>query len=163
MFPHPIKSRYSRFMSQQLRIFWIGLLIYVVSFFLIAAQFVGLGNPSPWFGFFAAFYAFLLPLDGMIGHGAPFHSYIEWTALLVSGWINPVFVIAAFLDLTGQYKRTVAVLRTILLLMIPFCWVFFTSALMYPREGHFLWIAGMLMVLFSKKIDQIQQRRATSS
>ena len=143
-------------MTRPLKIFWWGMLIYAVSFFLIATQFIGMTVSSPWFGFLSAFYAFFLPWDGMVGRGAPFHNYIEWSALLVSGWINPVFTITAFLDLSGQYKRAVGVLRVIILVMIPFCWVFFATAFMYPREGHFVWIAGMLMVLFSRTIARIQ-------
>jgi hypothetical protein len=36
-----------------------------------------------------------------------------------------------------------------MLLMIPCCWVVFHDEKLYPREGHFVWIIGMLLVLFS--------------
>ena len=145
-------------MTRQLRIFWWGILIYAVSFFLVAAQF----GPTPWFGFLAAIYSFCLPWDNhgwVVDHWGPFHNYFQWAALVVSGWINPVFIITAFLDLSGQYPRTVAVLRIVILAMIPFCWVFFAFAFMIPREGHFAWVAGMVMVLFSKKIAERRARR----
>lgn len=144
-------------MTRQLRIFWWGILIYAVSFFLVAAQF----GPTPWFGFLAAIYSFCLPWDNGIAtaQGPPFHNYLQWAALVVSGWINPVFVVTAFLDLSRQYPRTTAVLRIVILTMIPFCWVFFAFAFMIPREGHFAWVAGMLMVLFSKTIDERLARR----
>lgn len=149
-------------MTRQLRIFWWGILIYGVSFFLIAVQFLGMGFWSPWFGFLAAFYSVSLPWENngwIVTHWGPFHNYFQWAALVISGWINPVFIVTAFLDLSGQYARTVAVLRIVLLAMIPFCWVFFAFAFMIPREGHFAWVAGMLMALFSKEIDGRRARR----
>lgn len=144
-------------MTRQLRIFWWGILIYAVSFFLVAAQF----GPTPWFGFLAAIYAFWLPWGDswVVIHFGLFHSYFKWVALVISGWINPVFIVAAFLDLSGQYPRTTAVLRIVIPTMIPFCWFFFACVLMIPREGHFAWVAGMLMVLFSKTIDERLARR----
>jgi|SRR5690348_3023637 len=152
-------------MTRQLRVFWVGILIYVVSFFLIATQFIGMGFWSPWFGFLAALYALWLPWSGgwVVVHWGVFDSYFKWVALLVSGWINPVFIVAAFLDLSGQYPRTVAVLRIVIPVMIPFCWFFFAFMLMYPREGHFAWVAGMLMVLFSRKIEERWARREVFS
>ena len=146
-------------MTRQLRIFWWGILIYALSFFLIAAQFIGMGFWSPWFGFMAAIYAFWLPWSNGMASGAPFHNYFQWAALVLSGWINPVFIVTAFLDLSGQYKRAFAVLRVAIVVMIPFCWVFFAYAFMYPREGHVAWVAGMLIVLFSKKIEERKARR----
>jgi hypothetical protein len=42
------------------------------------------------------------------------------------------------------------ILRTITLVMIPFCWIVFYDEHAYPREGHVLWIAGMVLALFSE-------------
>ena len=40
-------------------------------------------------------------------------------------------------------------LKFVLISMIPFCWVVFYSFEIYPREGHVLWVIGMLLVLFA--------------
>ena len=149
-------------MPRQLKIFWTGILLYAVSFFLFA---VGLPLPqgSPYPGFFCAYFAFVFSFQST--HlGPPFHGrLLPFVALVVSGWINPVFLLSAFLDLTGQYQRTVNVLRIVVLSMIPFCWVFLYSFHLYPREGHFLWILGMLMALFSARLSQIgNQSRSLS-
>jgi hypothetical protein len=45
--------------------------------------------------------------------------------------------------------RTSRVLKFVLLSMIPFCWVVFHYLEVYPREGHFLWVIGILLVLLS--------------
>ena len=46
-------------------------------------------------------------------------------------------------------RRPFKILRTITLLMIPFCWVVFYDGRLFPREGHSLWVAGMVLALFS--------------
>jgi len=102
-------------------------------------------------GYLAAFFSLVLPLkENPWSVPWLFHDMIfEYVAFLISGWINPVFLIVVALMLRGQYRRAVAVLRIILLLMFPFCWVVFYNYGAYPREGHFLWIFGMVLTLFS--------------
>ena len=36
--------------------------------------------------------------------------------------------------------------------MIPFCWIVLYKYALYPHEGHFLWIAGMVFALFSDSL-----------
>ncbi len=129
------------------KLFWIGLLIYVFSFFLVAVagQRV-LSGPAR--GYHCASYAFLLPLQAPRGESLT-HNLLEFISLLISGWINPVFLIAVALFLNGRHKRSFTILRVIIFLMIPFCWIVFFYEGLYPREGYFLWIMAMLLVLFS--------------
>lgn len=139
-------------MTRQLKIFWIGMLIYAVSFFLLAVGGPGSGPgaPSPFPGIFCAIDAIGLPVDEIVrGTGLFQDQPLALASLLISGCINPVFLLGAFLDLTGQYRKSVAVLRIVLFAMIPFCWMFFHIELLYPREGHYLWVLGMLLVLCS--------------
>ncbi len=42
-------------------------------------------------------------------------------------------------------------MRVVVLAVIPFSWGVFYYEDLYPREGYFLWIFGMLLVLFSAK------------
>jgi hypothetical protein len=46
-------------------------------------------------------------------------------------------------------RRPFKILRTITLLMIPFCWIVFRNEHLYPREGHVLWVVAMVVALFS--------------
>lgn len=148
-------------MTRQLKIFWTGVLLYVVSFFLFAAA-LPIPESSPYPGFSCAYLAFFFPLQS--GHtlsGTPFHGkLLAFISLVISGWINPVFIVTAVLDLSGQYRRTVWVLRILVLVMIPCCWIFFYAFHLYPREGHFLWILGMLLALFSNTLSRIDNHAA---
>jgi hypothetical protein len=139
-------------MSPKRTLFWIGLLIYSVSFALFwgACRVPGCG-PSR--GYLAAFFAFVLPLkENPFSVRWLFHDMIfEYVALVISGWINPLFLIILALMVPGRYQRAVAILRIILLLMIPFCWVVFYYYRIYPREGHFFWLFGMVLTLFSSE------------
>ena len=145
-------------MKTQNRYFWIGLLIYAVSFFLVAlgATKSSPGN-QPLLGFACAYMALLDPLleakQALLDNVPLLFGPGFYLSLVISGWINPIFLLTAFLLLSGLYPRAVRVLRIVIVSMIPFCWVFaFYYIRTYPREGHFLWIAGMLLVLFSDKI-----------
>lgn len=76
---------------------------------------------------------------------------IKFYSLLISGWINPLLFITIVLMLRSRFPRPCATLKIVILLMIPFCWIVFYHEKLYPREGHFLWVIGMLLMLFSDK------------
>lgn len=124
----------------------LGLLMYIVSFFLWA---VGDHTFGPMRGYFCAYFALIDPLLG----GGHQHIVPEWTAayfsLLGGGLINPLFLATFFRQLFKAKPRATVILRNLTILMIPFCWVVFTYQHYYPREGHILWIAGMLLTLFA--------------
>ena len=77
---------------------------------------------------------------------------LSFLSLLISGWINPVFLITAIFVLFSRLQAVTAVLRFVVVLMMPFCWVVFHYEGVYPREGHFVWVFGMLLVLFSREL-----------
>jgi len=77
---------------------------------------------------------------------------LEFFSLLISGWINPLFLITIILMSRKRFSQPIAILKIIILLMIPFCWIVFYYEKLYPREGHFLWVIGMLLTLFSSKL-----------
>jgi hypothetical protein len=126
-------------MSRKKTSFWLGLVIYAVSFALVAVADRG---PSRGLirGYWAAIFPIWIPLlynpfqAAWLFHDRKF----DYVALLISGWINPLFLITLTLALLRRYKRAIAILRIILLLMFPFCWVVFYSQGFYPREGHLL-------------------------
>ena len=68
---------------------------------------------------------------------------------LITGWINIVFLAALAMRWWEGNRRPFKILRTITLLMIPFCWSVFYHERAYPREGHVLWIGAMVVALFS--------------
>jgi hypothetical protein len=139
-------------MKRQRVIFWIGLLIYAVSFALIA---VGDSIPrsAPMRGYYCAGFAFVLPLQSNPWrYGDLFEARkLEYFSLLISGWINVVFLLFVMMVLSKASRTFVSPLRIVIPCMIPFCWIVFHYDHSYPREGHFLWLASMLLVLFSAR------------
>jgi hypothetical protein len=137
------------------RLFWVGLSIYLASFFLIAlSQPKGAPALQPVFGFFCAWVAFVYPWVEarlVLFHGArPTFDFLSWMSLLISGWINPLFLLAAVFRITDFRPRSALFLKYLVLATIPFSWFFaFYSFRTYPREGHIVWTLGMLLVLFS--------------
>jgi len=132
------------------RLFKIGFLIYLISFFLAAiGHSDGIGRPAP--GYYCAFTALVLPWTATpISHGGPFENrFFEYLAVFISGMVNPFVFVYSILVFRGRNLRLVKALRVIVPLMIPFSWVIFHYEFYYPREGHFLWIAGILLILFS--------------
>jgi hypothetical protein len=84
---------------------------------------------------------------------------IENVSIAISGWINPVFFLAVLFQVIGKTLELTRILRNVILLMFPFCWIVFLHRHVYPREGYFLWIGGMLLVLFSSELEN--RRSAT--
>jgi hypothetical protein len=59
-----------------------------------------------------------------------------------------------FLELSEPHERTASILKIVLLVMMAFTVVFFTSCGGdYPREGYFLWLAAMLLAVFSEQFS----------
>jgi len=142
-------------------VFWLGLLLYGVSFFLFFVGGRGVYTPKPpsgadctidWF-FFPWVYVHLHSM-GSFWTDAP----IENVSIAISGWINPVFVLAVLFEVIGKTLRLTRILRNVMLLILPFSWIVFLYWHVYPREGYFLWISAMLLVLFSNE----QERRPSA-
>lgn len=131
----------------------VAMAIFVGSFFGNAAvsmsNFIS-GAAVP--GYFCAEITFLMPWsdDGMkLLHEHP----LGYIAMLLSGWINLIFLITVILLFRHRAHRLVNAFRIALLLMFPACWIVFFSQNLRPRYGYFLWTAGMLLALFSSSFE----------
>ena len=137
-------------MTRQRAIAWIGLSLYAVSFFLVAVD-----EPDPMFGWACAYFALLIPLTAPLSAAVFGGNAFLYLAMLVSGWINVIFLIALILHASHWHARMFVMLRASVLLMIPFCWpVFYYERLRFPGEAHFIWIIGMLLALFSEELSR---------
>jgi hypothetical protein len=129
-------------------LFGIGLLLYVLSFFLIAAVSKGIE-----FGLYGYECAYMAPTSAIAGtpfsHGDDYTPPLPYLSIVAAGLINPVFVVYVTFAFLGRKPQAMKVLRYVLVAMIPFCWIAFRFLEIYPREGYFVWVAGMLLVLFS--------------
>ena len=125
------------------------MVIYALSFALVAvaARWPSRGSLR---GYTAAIYSIWLTLaENPLSDRWLFHNMkFVYVSLLISGLINPLFLVILALAARG-YQQAIAILRIIWLVMIPFCWVVFDWQHSCPREGHFLWILGMALALFS--------------
>jgi hypothetical protein len=74
--------------------------------------------------------------------------------------VNIAFPLAMFLKFK-RYDRSFAAARIAVLVTIPFSWMVFVLLPVLPREGHVLWVTGMLLALFSEEIAA--RRRASAS
>ena len=125
----------------------VALAMFVASFFCASAmgssKFI---TTSEFSGWFCAYVTLLMPW----GHDPSLnHSLLGNMALLFSGLINPIFLVTVVLMIRERAPRLVNALRIVLLLMLPSCWVVFLDQHIWPRYGYFLWVAAILLVLFS--------------
>ena len=130
---------------------FLGPALYATSFFLIAvASADAYGDPLR--GYHCAWFALGLPWgENLFGHQGLFeHRKLDYLAVLLSGWINPLFIMAALFAPRASSGRVSLILAMVPLAMIPFCWVVFYYHDFYPREGHVVWIAAMLLVLYDR-------------
>ncbi len=137
-------------MSLNQALFRLGLVIYMLSFFLVAT-----GDPKGPTGRMRGYECAYLAVEATLT-STPFSSASAdyappflYLSILIGGLINPVFLGYTMLAFLKRKPRTARVLKFALLSMIPFCGVVFHSLEVYPREGHVLWVIGMLLVLFS--------------
>jgi hypothetical protein len=123
-----------------------GLAIYVTSFFLSAVSANGGVH-----GYLCAWITLTLPWsrDGMnVLHQQP----LQYFSILLSGWINPVFLITLVLLLLRK-KRLANIFTIVLILLFPFCWIVFLGEHLHPVAGYYLWILGMLLVVFAGRLN----------
>jgi len=102
-------------------------------------------------GYLCAYMTIVLPWtsDGM---RMLRHEPVDYFAILLSGWINPVFLITFVLLLINPRNRLAGVLRIVLIFMFAACWIVFYYEHLHPRLGYFLWTGAMLLVLFAGKL-----------
>jgi hypothetical protein len=131
---------------------FLGLVLFAVSFRLVAVRQGGAGPGDPGMRGYTCAYVTLLSPWGSDGLRMLREGPVEYFAVLFSGWINPVFLITTILLLIRPNGGLAGTLRVILLIMFLACWIVFYKEHLHPREGYFLWTAAMLLVLFSSKL-----------
>src|SRR5690349_15373465 len=110
-------------MSRKKTLFWIGMVLYAVSFALVAVadRWPAHGFDAGWVAAISAIWAPLAFNPFQAGGWVFQDGKFVYVSLLISGLINPLFLVTLTLAVKG-YQQTVVILRIILLLMIPFCW-----------------------------------------
>jgi len=115
-----------------------------------------MSDRSSLLGIYCAWFALAIPIQDL--HDYAFKgplfgfSLSESLCLLVCGLINPLFAVTLFFGLDHRFDRLASRLRLVVVAMIPFCWAFFLLVHERPLAGHFVWIVGILVTMFSKRI-----------
>lgn len=124
----------------------LGIVAYVVSFFLIVIP----GQPT-YRGWACALLAFYYPWD-WVKHGVPDpgRNAVFELGMLFSALINPVFILYLLLRTRANLRRAATFFSWVLLILNIAPWLVFKAS--PPREGYFVWVAGMLMAIFSARI-----------
>jgi hypothetical protein len=120
----------------------IGLVVFAAAFLLPACREAG-----PMNAFTNAFKGWEC---AKIALSATFHkdSYESWNFLAVmSGWINVLILIYLSFSFFPRFKRVRRSLAVAVLVCMAATWAFFWIAHLVPLAGHFMWIAGALMIL----------------
>ncbi len=66
---------------------------------------------------------------------------------ILSGWINPLIVLYLIFLIFPKFRWPRRIVAGLILLFIVGTWVFFYLYPLVPLAGHFLWIAGILLIL----------------
>ena len=131
--------------------FWSGILLYVTALFLPFAGIRGVNGQAPPSG--VAVFVDWIIFPWVYTHWHGFQAFvgdspIKHPSLVISGCINPVFLLGTVLVLMNKAARTIRRVRYLVFLMIPFTWIVFVCDHTYPREGYVLWVLGMVLVLY---------------
>jgi hypothetical protein len=78
--------------------------------------------------------------------------------LILSGWVNPLVLLYLVFSIWRRFVRIRRVLAAAVVVCIMATWVFFFKSAMIPLVGHFVWVAGGLMILAGEVAGRRLQR-----
>ncbi len=121
----------------------VGICIYVWAFFLPAVREVATpGGDAPMVlkGSRCAWVTLINTLNPEMWHSKDFLA-------VFSGWINPLLVLYLIFLLFPIFRWPRRIAAGVIALFLIGTWVFFTQYPLVPLVGHFLWAAGILLIL----------------
>lgn len=125
-----------------------GLGIFVLAFFLPAVRLGAAGDAAAHVfpGWQCASLALneTMALFGKSVKGAP---PIAACLMAVSGWLNPLIAIDLLLSLWRGALMVRRIVGVLVILCMAATWIFFVEEKLTPLPGHFLWIAGAVLIL----------------
>jgi hypothetical protein len=126
----------------------VAMVLYVASFFLDAViEAPGSSSGSRIPGYDCAYLTLIFPWSREGLRSIQEHP-LQFIAMLLSGWINLMFLITMGFLLKRKAAHIGDTLRIVLLLMFPACWLVFFEVQVRPTYGYFLWTIAMLLALF---------------
>lgn len=127
----------------------VALVLFVGSFFVTAVNdAAGSSSATGIPGYLCAYFTLIFPWTREGLRSLQEHP-LMYIAMLVSGWINPLFLITIFLLVKKSTRHLGETLRIVLFLMFPACWIILFEVRMRAHVGYFLWSAAMVLAVFS--------------
>lgn len=140
--PAASSSTANRWIGPVLRI--LGLGVFVLAFFLPAVS-AGAGAEATVFPGWKCASIALSETVGLFGKSASFS--LPVLLVVFSGWINPLVVLALLFSFFGRLRTLRRILGALIVLCMAATWTFFALQKVTPLTGHWLWIAGALLIL----------------
>jgi hypothetical protein len=140
-------------MQRSEKVLLVALIVFAISFFL-PAIWISHVIPRTANGYWCAWVTLVSPwtADGLKDlPTAP----VKYFSILLSGWINPLFLISVVLSRKKSARKLSRTLRTIALVLMPVCWIVFYTQGVYPFIGYFIWTAAMIAALFSSSFSAV--------
>jgi hypothetical protein len=125
--------------------FGVAISAYAVSFALVAVSRGGMSFP----GVYCAGVALMMLVNPIVNSNFFEPRASLYIPVWMIGWINIAFLASLAVRYQSGKGRAFGILRVATLLLIPFSWIVLYNEHLYPREGHVLWVAGMVLALFS--------------
>lgn len=134
----------------------VGFCIYVWAFFLPAVREVATpinDTPEMLQGSRCAWVTLVNTMNPEMWHS---HYFLA----VFSGWINPLLVLYLIFLLFPIFRWPRHIVAAIIAVFMIGTWIFFATYPLVPLVGHFLWIAGILLILSGelfgrKKADSV--------
>lgn len=126
----------------------VGLGIFVLAFFLpgVRGGVTGDNTATVYPGYECASLALseTMTLFGKAVHGTP---PLPALMLTFSGWLNPLIGIVFLLSFWRKALVARRIVDVLVILCMAASWTFLSEETLTPLIGHFLWIAGALLIL----------------
>jgi hypothetical protein len=123
----------------------LGYFVFLVAFFLPACREVataGAGDPGVYKGYFCAWVTLINTFNGGVWRSKDFLA-------ILSGWINPLMLLYVAFVFSSKLRRARRFIGVVIVLFIVCTWIYFFLFPLVPLVGHFLWVAGILLILSS--------------
>jgi uncharacterized membrane protein YraQ (UPF0718 family) len=66
---------------------------------------------------------------------------------ILSGWINPLMLLYVAFVFSRKLRRARRVIATLITVFLVGTWIYFYLVPYVPLIGHFLWVAGIAMIM----------------
>jgi hypothetical protein len=127
-----------------------GVVLFAASFNMVAVKEASnKGNTAGLLGYKCATLSLSAPWGGKDSVQMRRQTPLLWFSLLISGWINPAFLLGLVIMFAAPNQRWSLALRCLVALMFVACWIFFYKVHLVPAQGYYVWMAGILLGLLS--------------